>query len=117
MTSDWPWKYLWVMMCNEVNKLQLSAAQLSISKAKGHVTKSENIVSNDWKRGTDFKDRGAKFRAKNHVLLEIEKRTDKELAKAESVLSGVLTDLSEHNQFHEDAALSLQLKKKIKTME
>ena len=77
MTSDWPWKYLWVVMLNEVTKLKLSTALYSISRAKGVLTQSENIVSNDWKRGTNFKDRGAKFRAKNHVLLELEKRTDK----------------------------------------
>ena len=90
---------------------------LQYQQRRDMIPKGKNIVSQDWERGTDFKDRGAKFRAKSHVLLELEKRTDKQLAKAEAVLSGVMTDLSDHDQFNEDAVLSLQLKKKIKTME
>jgi len=59
MTSDWPWKYLWVIMLNDINAIKFSSAKSSIVAAKGSDTKRENVISQDWERGVDFKDHGA----------------------------------------------------------
>ena len=65
-----------------------------------------NMQSKKWVYGVPYSitwaDYKAKSRAKAAVVLEIEKTCDKELAKAEVLLSDVVTDLStNHSTSHE----------------
>ena len=83
---------------------------------KGFETRDEQQQSKVWVRGVPYdttdRDWKAKSRAKSAVMLEIEKRCDKETAKAEVILSEIVTDLSCKHGLDENAVKSAPAKER-----
>ena len=108
--SEWPWKYLWATVEKELYCLEKAALEKKNSVLKGFETREEQQQSKVWVRGVPYgttdRDFKAKQRAKSAVLLQIEKRCDKETAKAEVVLSDIVTDLSSKHGLDETAVKS-----------
>ena len=81
MQFTWPWELLWHSFKNEVNKARLLSSKLSIDKMKGHISQSQAIRDRKWERGTPFANRSAQSYAKQAVMTEIDKRSDKNTAR------------------------------------
>jgi len=93
MESTWVWKFLWNSFENEVNKTKMLGMNFSIATLKGHSTRFDAIKSINWERGSVFMNSKAQTFAKQSVLSEIEKRCDKKLRRAESIISAIVSDL------------------------
>jgi hypothetical protein len=66
----------------------------SIASSKGHNARDDHIKTKTWERGSSFGNAQARAFAKQSVLSVIEKRCEKQLCQVESVLSGIVSDLS-----------------------
>ena len=106
--NDWPWKCLWLQVESEMLRLQTASKNKSNSSEKGHVTRNESLQLGEWVRGPDFKDNEthsrAMRRAKSAVIAELEKGSKKNLTKAETILSAVVTELSDDHGLKENRA-------------
>jgi len=90
----WVWKLLWTSFANEVNKAKMLAMKYSIASSNGHNARDDHIKTKTWERGSSFGNAQAQAFAKQSVLSVIEKRCEKQLRRVESVLSGIVSDLS-----------------------
>ena len=116
MDSDWPWKYLWAQVEKGMVELELISVQRANSTLKGFQTRENSLQSKEWTRGVGYtaaqKDVKAKSRAKASVLQELEKRCDKDLTKAEVVMSEIVSDLSSKHGLDENALQSAAVKER-----
>ena len=85
MTTECPWKYLWLYIeikanIHQIESMRLNNAALSRVKSKG-----DSIHAKDWEHGEDFTNRGRKCHARSSVMDELEMRSGKQLAKAECI--------------------------------
>ena len=85
--------------------------------SRAHETKAEEKRSKDWSVSTDYSSFSAKSKAKSRLLSELEIVCEKELAKAESVLSAVVSDLKEKGDFNELFVLSEETQKRLTTID
>jgi len=108
--GDWPWKYLWCVAEKKMIEQQVKKADKGESVSKGYATRDDTLESQQWERGEDYgeleSDRKAKDRAKAAVMLSVGKHSKKNLTKAETILSGVVSDLSEKHNLNEAAVVS-----------
>ena len=88
LTSDWPWKYRWLSMHHEVNKILLDGLKARDEKMRRNDTILDNKSkkTKPWEEGEDFTDPQAKYRAKNSVLAEIEVRSFMQIKKAHTII-------------------------------
>ena len=114
MTTDTIWEYLCVYAENEIHKMKNEAEARSAKARKGHETRANAVVGKEWEEGSDFKDRGEKHRAKAAVMSALEQHSQKETAKAEPILSSIITDLSNVG-LREEEVVSNATKQKIAT--
>ena len=116
MHSDWPWKYLWEKMQNEAYKLKINAMKLANEAQTRHQAKSNTVKSQQWEYGEVYNDRRSKSRAKILVLDELERRSGKQLVKAEEILSGIISELSCEHGLDEAAIWSSHTKGRMQAM-
>jgi len=117
MTTEWPWKYLWLYIENKANIHQIESMRLNNAALSRVKSKGDSIHAKDWEHGEDFTNRGRKCHARSSVMDELEMRSGKQLAKAESVLSSIVSELAEEHGLTEENILSLSTQSRIKTME
>ena len=103
--SEWPWTFFWSQAENQLLQQQISSLQKSDSSKKGHVSRKETGNAKEWHRGNAYteldKDRKAKRRAMNSIVTSLEVSSSKNLTRAESVLSNVISELSEKHGLDE----------------
>ena len=84
--SEWPWKYLWEIVEKDTAK---NTAQ------KDFETREKSLQTKQWVHGTVHtdteRDANAKSRAKIAVMQELEKKTEKDIAKADTIISDVVS--------------------------
>ena len=68
-----------------------------------------------WSVGKDFKDKHLKSKAKHRILSELKMVTGKEVAKSHSLLSSVISDLTNKEGFNEFAILSENTQERLST--
>eukprot|EP00984_Skeletonema_dohrnii_P017496 scaffold7980_cov71-Skeletonema_dohrnii-CCMP3373.AAC.2 len=92
MTIDGYWKCLWVYAESEISKKKLEAEARSVAARKGHQTRVDTVIANEWERGDGFKDAAdEKWRAKVPVLSALEQYSQKDdIAKAETILCSIV---------------------------
>ena len=90
-----PWEYLWAKAENDMMTQKQESLKKASSAVKGHIGIKATIKSSGWVKGEEFKHRNMKYYAKTAVLEQLEKSTNMEITKAESVLSSVVTDLQQ----------------------
>ena len=90
---------------------------MSSAASRGHVTKGAAKKGKDWSLGMDFSCLSAKSKAKSRLLSELEIVCKKELAKAKSVLSAVISDLKKKGYFNELFVLSDETQKRLTTID
>ena len=117
MVNILPWEKAWLSFENQVNKKLLEKGGFSERASRAHETKAEAKRSKDWSVGTDYSSFSAKSKAKSRLLSELEIVCEKELAKAESVLSAVVSDLKEKEDFNELFVLSDDTQKRLTTID
>ena len=110
-------KKAWLSFENQVHKKLLEKGGFSQRASRAQQTKAEAKRSKDWSVGTDHSNWSAKSRAKSRILSELETVCEKELAKAESVLSAVVSDLKEKGDFNELFVLSEETQKRLTTID
>ena len=64
LTSDWPWKYMWLSMHHEVNKLLLDRMKARDQTMRRNDTVMNSRKTKPWEEGEDFTDPQATYRAK-----------------------------------------------------
>ena len=117
MVNPVPWEKAWLSFECQVYQKLLIKDGLSGAAYRGHETKDDAKRSNDWSLGTDFSGKNTKSKAKLRVLSQLEIQTEKELAKAESVLSAIVSDLKQEAGFNELSVLSVATKKRLATID
>ena len=114
MTTDAIWEYLWVYAENEMHKMKNEAEARSAAARKGNQSRVDAVVGKEWEEGSDFKDCGEKHRAKAAVMSALEQHSQKEIAKAEPILSSIITDLSKVG-LREEEVMSNDTQQKMAT--
>ena len=113
MSSSMPWEKAWVSFENDVLKLQMKQLELSSAASLGHKSKAETTLEKRWTIGEDYKGRQSKFRAKSRLITELELVSSKELVKAQSVLSSVISDMMDEPSFDELSVLSSDTRNRL----
>lgn len=104
-------------MQNEAYKLKINAMKLTNEAQTRHQAKSNTVKSQQWEYGEVYNDRRSKSRAKILVLDELERRSGKQLLKAEEILSGIISELSCEHGLDEAAIWSSHTKGRMQAME
>ena len=106
--GEWPWMYFWSQAETQLRELEMLRLKKLAEVSKGKSTSKEMKLTREWTRGDDYsaidKDRKAKSRAMNSVIAELEIATDKNLTRAESILSEVTSELCAKHGLDESAA-------------
>ena len=92
MNSEWPWKGLWCLFENEVNKMKQNSEEQTKQTLKGYQTKNKTVLTKDWELGSDYKNKSAKSKANCAVLSMLEKRSNKEIIKTDTIMQAVSLD-------------------------
>ena len=117
MNSDLPWKLAWVSFENLVLQTQLQSQTKSLTAAIREKKKKNSKKDLTWSIGSGFASRQCKSTAKLSVLLELENASGKELKKAESILSSIISGLTKEPGFVERSVLSNNTQKRLSVME
>jgi len=72
---------------------ELEAMKLSLRSYKGHAGRTDPNSASSWERGNDFTNSQAQTFAKQSVLGLLEKCCDKNVIRAEMILSGIVSEL------------------------
>ena len=94
MNFSWPCELLWKAFENEINKPRVESSKLSIKIMKWHLSQTQAIKDSKWERGTHFASSAVQSFAKQAVMDEVEKRSEKNTCRAEMILSSIVSDLS-----------------------
>ena len=108
-----PWEKAWVSFENQVLQLQMEQLKLSSAASLGHKSKVNAHLEKKWTAGEDYKDSNSKSRAKSRLISQLELVSGKELAKAQSVLSSVVSELRNELSFDELSILSSDTRKRL----
>ena len=111
------WENLYSTAKCKVLEDKLSQRSVSQRRVAGHETRDEEIIGGEWKKGNNFPDRFQKSRAKTSVLKSLEKSSGKSTMRAQSILSGVMSDLKKEPDFNENEVISDENKGKIDYVE
>ena len=117
MTHTVPWEKAWLSFECQVLQEQLTMNKFSSAASLGHKSKEEAKKNKDWSVGTDYINSSLKHKAKSRVLSELEIVTGKELAKAESVLSSIVSGLKKESDFNELCTLSDTTQKDLRAIQ
>ena len=117
MSSSLPWEKAWLSFQNQVLQQQMEAMKRSSATSLGHKSKADAAKEKKWSVGEDFKDPRNKYKAKMRVITELEKVTGKELSKAHSVLSSIVSGLTNEPGFNELAVLSENTWKRLASID
>ena len=117
MVDILPWEKAWLSFENQVFQKLLKKDVYSERTSRGNDTREEAKRSKDWSVGTDYPNSKAKSNAKIRLLSELEIVCEKEVAKAESVLSAVVSDLKHVENFNELFVLSDETQKRLTTID
>ena len=115
MNTEWPWLLLWDSVQNKVNELKIEGIENTNRTKMGHDTRDYSLVAKDWEGGEEFNTPANLYTAKRAVLNELEKRSGKEIMKAVSILSSILTNLVERG-LNELDILSKDTKEKFNVL-
>jgi len=91
---SWPWEILWKAFENEINKARVDSSKLLMKTMKGHLSRIQAIKYSKWERGTPFTSLAVQSFAKQAVMDEVEKRSEKNTCRAKVILSDVVSDLN-----------------------
>ena len=116
MTQVLPWEKAWRSFQDQVIDLQTGALKRSSAAALGHKSKATANKEREWLLGEDFKDRNLKLKAKLCVLSKLEFVTGKEITKAHSILSSIVSDLTNKKGFNKLLVLSEDTQSRLSTI-
>ena len=114
MQNDTPWEYLWAKAENDIKKFEIDTGRNVRHALKGHNKRAETTRSRNWERGIVFNSADAKWQAKESVMKQLEISSEKQLSKAESILSGIITNLAKKQGLKTASLRSEGMKKKIR---
>jgi len=103
-------------MHNEAYKLKINAMKLTNEAQTRHQAKNNAVKSQQWEYGEVYNDRRSKSHAKILVLDELERRSGKQLLKAEEILSGIISELRCEHGLDETAIWSSHTKGRMQAM-
>ena len=115
MNDDTPW--LWAKAKNDIGKINTQSLSNTAKLLKGHQTRVDACLAQNWEKGTEFANRHDKWRAKVSVLNELEKSSDKKLVRAELILSTIISELAENEGLKEKHVMSEETKQQWKVAE
>ena len=117
MTQSLPWENAWLVLEKTVLEMKLDASRKSLEMKNRITDRNDATNEKEWSVGSEYTNRQLKFYAKNKVLKELELATGKETAKAESVLSAIVSGLALETGFNELSVLSEPTRKRMSTLE
>ena len=118
MENDGPWEYLWAKAENEMHRINEESRKKSLESKVGHASRVKKIDTKPWEKGASYLRHDDKYRAKISLLKEIEQKNNKEIVKAEELVSAVLNDLyqssiDEHHILSDDIQKEMRVAKSV----
>ncbi|EJK48790.1 hypothetical protein THAOC_32383, partial [Thalassiosira oceanica] len=107
------WENLYAKAESKMLSDKLERLSVSERRVAGHEARGEEVLEGEWEEGVEFPNASQKSRAKKSVLVSLEKSSGKSTKRAESILSGVLTDLAKESSFNEEEVISDNNREKI----
>ena len=116
MTETLPWEKAWQVFQDQVIRSQTATLKRSSAVALGQKLKATETKEKKWLVGEDFKHKNLKSKAKLRVISELEIVTGKDITKAQSILSSIVSDLAREKDFNELAVLSKDTQTRLSTI-
>ena len=113
MSSHMLWELAWVSFENEVLKNKLESATQSLAATSRWKADRDTNNQMPWTIGTGFTHKQAKYNAKSRVLMELGNASEKQLKKAELILSSIVFGLTKEPGFEEMSVLSDRTRKEL----